>query len=121
MAPGPRASCPCRPRGRSVGHIYWIASYPKSGNTWMRSFLQSLLGPAGGNINELWQFAPDENLGPFYQPLLGTPMGRASVWEQAAVRPAVHARIAGAVDGFQFLKTHSLYATHAGTPTITPA
>ncbi len=35
--------------------IYWLASYPKSGNTWLRSFLSNLQqdGDAPADINEL--------------------------------------------------------------------
>ena len=35
--------------------IVWLASYPKSGNTWMRAFLTALLNPekAGLDINNM--------------------------------------------------------------------
>lgn len=102
-----------------MGHIYWIASYPKSGNTWMRSFLARLVLGEEGAINALWSFAPDENYGALYQPYLPRPIGETTIKEQAEARPRVHAQIAAAVEGFQFLKTHSMYVTHAGTPTIT--
>lgn len=38
-----------------MGGIYWLASYPKSGNTWFRTFLQNLLenGSQPVDINEL--------------------------------------------------------------------
>lgn len=38
-----------------MGAIYWLASYPKSGNTWFRTFLQNLKqdGDAPVDINEL--------------------------------------------------------------------
>lgn len=38
-----------------MGGIYWLASYPKSGNTWFRAFLRNLLedGDEPLNINEL--------------------------------------------------------------------
>ena len=32
-------------------NIVWIASYPKSGNTWIRSVLSSLFYTDGGNFN----------------------------------------------------------------------
>ncbi|MGH7503208.1 MAG: sulfotransferase domain-containing protein [Longimicrobiales bacterium] len=37
------------------GQILWLASYPKSGNTWVRLFLANLLGPgdAPARINEI--------------------------------------------------------------------
>ena len=31
--------------------IIWLASYPKSGNTWVRSFLASILYTPNGEIN----------------------------------------------------------------------
>jgi hypothetical protein len=104
-----------------VGHIYWIASYPKSGNTWMRSFLARLVLGEEASINALWSFAPDENYGAFYQPLLKGPIAEASISEQAEVRPRAQAQIAAAVEGFQFLKTHTMHVRHAGTPTINAA
>lgn len=101
-----------------MGHIYWIASYPKSGNTWMRSFLARLVLGEEGAINSLWSFAPDENYGALYQPYLARPIAETTVREQAEVRPRVQAQLAAAVEGFQFLKTHAMYVAHAGTPTI---
>lgn len=35
--------------------IVWLASYPKSGNTWFRAFLNALLNDGEVNINELKQ------------------------------------------------------------------
>tara|TARA_B100000029_G_scaffold153785_1_gene149038 strand:- start:15740 stop:16624 length:885 start_codon:yes stop_codon:yes gene_type:complete len=34
-----------------MGKIFWIASYPKSGNTWMRAILTSLFHTQDGNFN----------------------------------------------------------------------
>lgn len=44
-----------RPDSSSAKGIYWLASYPKSGNTWFRTFLKNLLenGEAPVSINEL--------------------------------------------------------------------
>ena len=38
-----------------MGGIYWLASYPKSGNTWFRTFLRNLIedGDQPADINEL--------------------------------------------------------------------
>lgn len=38
-----------------MGGIYWLASYPKSGNAWFRAFLRNLQedGDAPVDINEL--------------------------------------------------------------------
>lgn len=106
-----------------MGHIYWIASYPKSGNTWMRAFLTSLVAGTEvlGGINRLAELVPDENLGRFYQPFLGKPVAEATLAELAAVRPQVQQGVANASDGFTFLKTHAVLSRHQGTPTISAA
>jgi aryl sulfotransferase len=42
-----------------MGGFYWIASYPKSGNTWMRLLLASLIaGGAAPDFDEMPPFAP---------------------------------------------------------------
>lgn len=106
-----------------MGYIYWVASYPKSGNTWMRTFINNLVSSSDEerSINRLSEIAPDEVSGRFYQPFLSRPIAEASLEELAAVRPQVHQAIAEAVEGFAFLKTHSVLANHLGTPTISPA
>ena len=42
-----------------MGAIVWLASYPKSGNTWMRAFLHNLLTNPDQpvHINELDRFS----------------------------------------------------------------
>ncbi len=106
-----------------MGYIYWVASYPKSGNTWMRAFLTNLVSPTEetSGINHLSEVAPEEHFGLFYQPFLTKPLAEARLEELAAIRPLVHQAIADAVEGFIFLKTHSMLARHLGTPTISPA
>lgn len=103
-----------------MGNIYWIASYPKSGNTWMRAFLTALVtGAESDDLNLLQQVAPDENYGRYFQPFMVTPIEKASLAEMAAARPRAHRAMAAAADNFLFLKTHSLLGVHLGTPTIT--
>jgi hypothetical protein len=105
-----------------MGSIYWIASYPKSGNTWMRAFLAKLIGEdeEARSINRMHEIIPDEYAARYYQPFLTRPLAEAPIEAIAAVRPRVHRRLAGAADGFLFLKVHSLYGKHLGTPTILP-
>lgn len=103
-----------------MGYIYWIASYPKSGNTWMRAFLTALVtGAESDDLSLLQQIAPDENNGRYFQPYMATPIEKASLAELASARPMAHRAMAAAADNFLFLKTHSLLGTHLGTPTIT--
>jgi hypothetical protein len=103
-----------------MGHIYWVASYPKSGNTWMRAFLTAIVtGAESDDLNLLQQIAPDENFGRYFQPYMAVPIEKASLADLAAARPRAHRAMAAAADNFLFLKTHSLLGVHLGTPTIT--
>lgn len=102
-----------------MGFIYWIASYPKSGNTWARAFLTSLIADgARDESGRLPQIMPDENSGQFYQPFLQKPVDAASNAELAQVRPRVHRMLAEKTQNFLLLKTHSRLGMHNGTPTV---
>ena len=104
-----------------MGFIYWIASYPKSGNTWTRAFLTSLItGGLEGNLDKLSEVIPDENSGKFYKRYLKKPIAEASNVELARVRPLAHREMARKAQNFLMLKTHSMVAIHNGTHTITP-
>jgi hypothetical protein len=103
-----------------MGFIYWIASYPKSGNTWTRAVLTSLItGGIEGNLDRLQETIPDENAGRYYQPFLNKPIAAASNAELAQARPRAHRLMAKNTPNFLLLKTHSMVAIHHGTPTIT--
>jgi hypothetical protein len=105
-----------------MGFIYWIASYPKSGNTWTRAFLASLItGGLRGDLKKLSEIIPDENSGKYYTPFLGKPIGEASNEELGKVRPRAHRAMAARAQNFLMLKTHSMVAIHNGSHTITPA
>ena len=47
-----------------MGKIIWLASYPKSGNTWVRAFLHNLLAGPGGefDINRITEFGTSDSL-----------------------------------------------------------
>ena len=104
-----------------MGYIYWIASYPKSGNTWMRAFLTSLSSKGGAvPLDDLQEIAPDDNHGSFFAPFMSKPLPAASLEDFARARPLAHRAMAEAAEGRLFLKTHSMVTRHLGTPTITP-
>ena len=60
-----------------MGAIIWLASYPKSGNTWLRAFLFNLLRnpPQPASINELDSFCIGESAGAWYAHRAGHPIG----------------------------------------------
>ncbi len=52
-----------------MGRLIWLASYPKSGNTWMRAFLHNLLRDSSTehDINRLGEFSYSDSTINFYQ------------------------------------------------------
>ena len=46
-----------------MGNIVWLASYPKSGNTWMRAFLANLIANRQDPVplGELRAYCDDES------------------------------------------------------------
>ena len=53
-----------------MSSIVWLASYPKSGNTWVRAFLQNYINDAlkPADINALDQYFADESKPYWYEP-----------------------------------------------------
>jgi hypothetical protein len=104
--------------------ILWLASYPKSGNTWTRNFLHNLLNILEGvdddvqdinKMNELtfWEISAEP-----YEKLLGKPVTLATREEIAEIRPKVQELIAARVDGLAMIKTHHCLVNDRGHPVI---
>jgi hypothetical protein len=101
---------PRNPRG-----IVWIASYPASGNTWIRLFLYHLMRAMtgvpnlGGEINNVGMASLYEiqQVGLFKE-FLGKPVKEATWQEIAAIRPKVQDAIVKRSKGIALVKTHSL-------------
>lgn len=110
--------------GRPQANLVWIASYPKSGNTWMRVFLWHLLQPTGlSATGESFGFlkgfcTPDSRRVDLFESFLGKPLQQATFAEVAAVRPKVQAAISAAALGVVAVKTHSALGVAEGAPTI---
>ncbi len=105
-----------------MGKLLWIASFPKSGNTWIRAFLANYLTDSETpvDINTLPNFAlGDMRIEP-YERVAGRPAADLTAEEIDRLRPAVHRAIADAQPGVVFVKTHAILATAGGTPLITP-
>jgi hypothetical protein len=102
--------------------ILWLASYPKSGNTWLRAFLANYLRNAAEPqaINALPEFAlGDMRIEP-YARISGKNPAALSRDEINRLRPEAHRALAAASSGLVPVKTHSAIATVGGVPTITP-
>jgi hypothetical protein len=103
-----------------MGAILWLASYPKSGNTWMRAFLHNLLRNPDQpfDINNLTNFTLGESLTPWFQKLDPRPASEYSFEEVAAMRPQVHRMMTEASPDTVFAKIHNMLAESFGHPLV---
>ena len=88
--------------------IIWLASYPKSGNTWMRSLLAHYFMPPGKapDINNLRQFTTADVRQDFFDAAAGRPYVGKTLEEWMAVRGKALRLIAGSKTSHHFVKTH---------------
>lgn len=111
-----------RPRG-----IIWLASYPRSGNTWTRAFIHALVNVmrdpdfADLDLNRIEDFSASESAAEQYRKYLGKPAFRATPAEIAAARPQVQADIVARLNRPVFIKTHNASALDHGHPLINMA
>ncbi len=104
--------------------IVWIASFPKSGNTWTRSFVHNVVKLQSGekgeqDINEMARFSTWDLNKEIYAEYLGfQPDHEKHRNEIAATRHRVHQHIADAVQGILFVKTHNALLIDRGHSTI---
>lgn len=101
-----------------MGNIVWLASYPKSGNTWMRAFLANLIAnrPEPLAPNELKNYADDEALPERFSELAGRPSHELNFDEVAELRPRVHALVAQRAQGTRLVKSHNMTGSVDGHP-----
>ena len=109
---------------QSQSGIVWLASFPRSGNTWTRNFLNNLFAVMEGredeakDINTLNEFTLWDISAQRFERILDKPVEQASRAEIAAVRGEVQAAIAAEADGVALIKTHNALLTDRGVPTI---
>lgn len=102
-----------------MGKIVWIASYPKSGNTWMRAFLWNYFrNPEGREpLDELSRFAVGESHPELYRRFAEDGDPSSLSFEQVAMlRSQVHASIAATTAGTTFSKAHNYMGSFGGYP-----
>lgn len=106
-----------------MGGLVWIASYPKSGNTWTRNFLHNLLRPGDDtqNINDMHHLTTYEIAGRWYEGLVDKPIAECSTEDVAKVRMQAQQRIADDTDGLVFVKTHNALVRDHGVSMINTA
>ncbi|MEO1468393.1 MAG: sulfotransferase domain-containing protein [Pseudomonadota bacterium] len=104
--------------------IVWIASYPKSGNTWLRSFLATYFFPPGQapDINHLRQFTTGDVRIDFYERASGrSPFQATGLEDWVQVRQKALRLIALSKPGSHFVKTHCRIDRVGRLPLIPPA
>ena len=110
-----------RLRGHTVKGIYWLASYPKSGNTWLRIFMENLFrnttDPA--SISDLAVVKYADTVHGLYEAAGGRSRSELSDAEIHRLRGSVQRRLASQ-DETSFVKTHNMLARHLGLPLIYP-
>ncbi len=92
----------------NLQRIIWISSFPKSGNTWVRTFLANYFQPKGKalDINSLRQFTTSDVRQDFFDRAAGGPFRGKSFEDWLRVRPQAIRLIAAAKEGHHFVKTH---------------
>lgn len=104
--------------------IVWLASYPKSGNTWVRAFLYALYHAIRGDlpdeidVNKMNDFTANDRNVELFRKYLSGPPETADPGEIAAARPRVQSDIVGAANGTVLLKTHNALGSDHGYPMI---
>jgi hypothetical protein len=103
-------------------NLIWLASYPKSGNTWVRIFLQHILGTGDpwSGIPDLCEIPIASNRRLIDQHL-GMNSSDLTADEITDCRPAVYRALASGISGPQVLKVHDAFAmTSGGDPVFPP-
>ncbi|HBK09125.1 MAG TPA: sulfotransferase [Acetobacteraceae bacterium] len=105
-----------------MGQLVWIASYPKSGNTWMRAFLHNYIrrSEAPYDINSLTDLTASDINAERYRRYDPRPASQYTIADVQRMRPLVHRDLTGLDRTLVFVKTHNARLMVAGAPLITP-
>ncbi len=106
----------------NLKRIIWLASYPKSGNTWMRSLLAHYFMPPGKapDINNLRAFTTGDTRQDFYNAAVGGAYHGQSLEDWAQARYKAVRLIAGSKPNHHFVKTHCQPITMYNVELIPP-
>ncbi|MFT6558206.1 sulfotransferase domain-containing protein [Sneathiella sp.] len=105
-----------------MGGIIWLASYPKSGNTWMRSFLHNLIQnrTQSVHINELANFTYGDSQKYWYEKAYGKPLTGLTPEEVMQLTPKAQEAMVRSKPESVFVKTHNALIKNWNVPFITP-
>lgn len=102
--------------------IIWLASYPKSGNTWFRIFLTNLLrnGDVPASINEL-ENTPIASARGIFDDNVGIEASDLTAGEIDQLRPELYCHLAQAAEEPLFMKIHDAYTLLPDNRPLIPA
>ena len=105
---------------QDLRRIIWLASFPKSGNTWMRALLGNYLLPEPPDINSLNRFSTADVRQDFFDRAAGRRFRANNMDDWLRMRAKVLPAIAASKPGHHFVKTHSKVAIVRGHHLIMP-
>jgi hypothetical protein len=105
-----------------MGQLVWIASYPKSGNTWMRAFLHNYIRRADApcDINRLTDLTAADINAERYRRYDQRPASQYTIADVQRMRRLVHRDLTALDSTLVFVKTHNARLVVADAPLITP-
>tara|TARA_B100001142_G_scaffold322671_1_gene371380 strand:- start:380 stop:1216 length:837 start_codon:yes stop_codon:yes gene_type:complete len=103
-----------------MGQILWLASYPKSGNTWVRAFLHNLFtnSQTPFDINKMSELTHGDSNAKWFNANDGVPVNELSPTEIANRRYAAHTRLSQTASDVVLVKTHNAMVEQGGEPMI---
>ena len=101
-----------------MGKIIWLASYPKSGNTWARAFLHNLLRDPkeAYSLDKITDYSVGDSYGLSYQKFLRKPVKEMTDEEIAILRPRVQKMYTEMSPDNIFVKTHNALIDYLDRP-----
>jgi hypothetical protein len=105
-----------------MGNLVWLASYPKSGSTWLRAFLHNYIRASDEpyDINSLMDLSTGESGAARYRRHDPRPASQYSIADVQRMRPLVHRELTLAHPNLVFVKTHNASLLVEGVPLMTP-
>lgn len=103
-------------------NIVWLASYPKSGNTWLRVFIANYLANSAApvSINQVHELGTGDALSEHYRAVAGVGLNVADVASTMRLRPKVlHGIVSNGAD-VNLVKTHNIRTVAWGVELIPP-
>jgi len=96
--------------------ITWIASFPRSGNTWVRALISAYGNGGSIGINEVMQTGDKDPI--YYDGIVKAPINEWSMMDQALLKPAAMLRMLEGAGGNLMLKTHDCNVDLSGITQI---